>query len=321
MITTSPRITLGDPVVVAQGPADIRDRGPWQFPYIERLADGGIHVVYHLEADAYKAYGLPKGHAVSYDEGRSWQAIPDEPAAGGLLLPNGDRLRTVTLRSRPVSDLVLPEPLGACKGTYGSTYVVYRPEDLSGDLRDGWRFQRLPAGSSNWVEETATVRFPARCVGRAMGSLPSRGCGACAWHRMRALWGLNYGLHAPGNLLADKWHVLFLRSVDCGCTWDLPVSSPTSLTRWLIHLGTIRDGFSENNLAFLVNGSLMCFLRTTDGNGVGPMYAAYSQDGGISWSRPQVFDDCSGLAHGGGFGLRNNVGCVRPARPLCACYP
>ena len=52
-----------------------------------------------------------------------------------------------------------------------------------------------------------------------------------------------------------------------------------------------RDGFSENNLAFLANGSLMCFLRTTDGNGVGPMYAAYSQDGGISWSRPQVFDD------------------------------
>ena len=60
MPTTSPSITLGDPVVVAQGPADIRHWGPWQFPYIERLADGGLHVIYHLEADAYQAYGCLK---------------------------------------------------------------------------------------------------------------------------------------------------------------------------------------------------------------------------------------------------------------------
>jgi hypothetical protein len=106
-----------------------------------------------------------------------------------------------------------------------------------------------------------------------------------------ALWGLNYGFYAPGNVLADRLYVHLLRSVDYGHTWDLrsviayqpdPMADPA----W-----DKRDGFSENNLAFLANGSLMCFLRTTDGNGVGPMYAAYSQDGGISWSRPQVFDD------------------------------
>ena len=142
------------------------------------------HVVYHLEADAYSAYGLPKGHAVSYDNGRSWQAIPDEPATGGLLLPNGDRLRTVTLRSRPVSDLALPEPLGTCKGTYGSTYALYRPEDLSADLRDGWRFQRLPVGSNDWVEEVATVRFPGKALRAGDGMLTFPGCGACAWGRM-----------------------------------------------------------------------------------------------------------------------------------------
>ena len=291
MTATSPQITLGDPVVVTQGPADVHHWGPWQFPHIERLADGGLHVTYHLEADAYRAYGLPKGHAVSYDNGRSWEVIPDEPATGGLLLPNGDRLRTVTLRSRPVSDLILPEPLGTSKGTYGSTYAVYRPEDLPADLREGWRFQRLPAGSGDWVEETATVHFPGevRWAGDGMLTFP------WVWRLRLApdgvLWGLNYGFYAPGKVLADKWHVLLLRSVDHGHTWDLHSviayqPDPAAERSW-----DKRDGFTEPNLAFPANGSLICFLRTTDGNGVGPMYAAYSQDGGISWSRPQVFDD------------------------------
>jgi len=291
MITALPTITLGDPILVAQGPADVRHWGPWQFPCIERLADGGLHVVYHLEADAYSAYGLPKGHAVSYDNGRSWQAIPDEPATGGLLLPNGDRLRTVTLRSRPVSDLILPEPLGVHKGTYGSTYAIYWPEDLTADLRDGWRFQRLPVGSNDWVDEIATVRFPGevRWAGDGMFTFP------WVW-RLRlgpdgALWGLNYGFYAPNHVLADKWYVHLLRSVDHGHTWDLhsviayqpnPLADPD----W-----DKRDGFSEHNLAFLANGSLISFLRTTDGNGVGPMYVAYSLDGGLSWNRPQIFDD------------------------------
>jgi hypothetical protein len=291
MSAISLKITLGAPAVVAQGPAGVGHWGPWQFPHLERLADGGLHVSFHLEADAYKAYGLPKGHAVSYDQGQTWQRIAAEPETGGLSLPNGDRLRPVTLRSRPMSELVLPEPLGAYKGTYGSTYVAYRPGDLSADLQDGWRFQRRLAGSSVWVDEQATVRFPGevRWAGDGMLTFP------WVWRLRLApdgvLWGLNYGLYAPDDVLADKWHVLLLRSADGGHTWNLYSvigyqPDPRADPFW-----EQRDGFSENNLAFLGNGSLMCFLRTTDGNGVGPMYAAYSHDGGATWSRPEVFDD------------------------------
>ena len=106
-----------------------------------------------------------------------------------------------------------------------------------------------------------------------------------------ALWGLNYGFYAPDDVLADRWHVYLLRSVDHGHTWDLHSVIPYQPDSLADPASDKRDGFTEPNLAFLADGSLMSFLRTTDGNGIGPMYAAYSQDGGTSWGRPQVFDD------------------------------
>lgn len=291
MTMQAPHITLGEPVVVAQGPADIRHWGPWQFPSIERLADGGLHVTYHLEQDAYKAYGMPKGHAVSYDNGQTWQAVADAPATSGLLLPNGDRLRTVTLRSRPVAELALPAPLATCKGTYGSTYLAFRPADLPAELQDGWRFQRLAAGGCAWLDEAATMRFPGevRWAGDGMFTFP------WIWRLRLApdgtLWGLNYGLYAPDGRLAEHWAVLLLRSTDHGHSWDLHSAIPYQGDPQVDAAWDKREGFSENNLAFLADGSLICFLRTTDGNGVGPLYAARSTDGGASWSRPRGFDD------------------------------
>jgi hypothetical protein len=51
-----------------------------------------------------------------------------------------------------------------------------------------------------------------------------------------------------------------------------------------------RDGFSEPQIALLPDGSILAFLRTTDGNGVGPLYWTRSLDGGDTWMPPAVFD-------------------------------
>jgi hypothetical protein len=52
--------------------------------------------------------------------------------------------------------------------------------------------------------------------------------------------------------------------------------------------GYERDGFTEPAFTRLRDGSLYCVLRTTDGNGVGPMYRTRSLDGGRTWSKPAV---------------------------------
>ncbi len=53
----------------------------------------------------------------------------------------------------------------------------------------------------------------------------------------------------------------------------------------------LRTGFTEPTVCFMPDGAVLCLLRTTDGEGVGPLYWARSTDNGQSWSRPAIFDD------------------------------
>jgi len=285
-----PRLVLGPPAVVSQGPADLKRWGPWQFPSIERLGDGRLHVSYHVEADSATAYGLPRAHAVSSDNGQTWQPAPGPPADGGLLLPNGDRLRSIAMRSRPVADLALPEPIAVHHGTYGSTYKIYALDALPPELRDGWHMSRRRAGSAQWVDETATVNIP--------GQIRSSTDAVFTFPVLRnvtlapdlSLWSSNYPWRAPGGVFSGKWLPVFVRSTDFGHTWDFQseiafFGDPSADAAW-----ARRDGFSEPNIAFMPDGTLFALLRTTDGCGVGPLYAATSRDNGTTWSTPHVFD-------------------------------
>jgi hypothetical protein len=217
--------------------------------------------------------------------------LSEPPANGGLLLANGDRLRTVTLRSRSVEGLALPTPIAVRGGTYGGVYHIYRLDDLPTDLRAGWRVSRLAAGQTTWVEEVAAVDLPGEVRYVTEGVMPF------PWFwRMRlapdgSIWAMLYPWRAPGGVLREKWLPVFLRSTDFGRSWRMQgeiafYGDPAADPLW-----ERRDGLSEPNIAFLPDGSLMAFLRTTDGNGVGPMYCAWSQDNGQTWSTPQVFDD------------------------------
>lgn len=283
---------LGAPIVVSRGPIGLKHWGPWQFPAIERLADGRLHVSYHIEADSATAYGLPVGHAASSDNGQTWQPLAGVPAGSGLLLPNGDRLRSIAERSRPLADLTLPAPIATRKGTYGATYNIYALEDLPADLRAGWRFSRCHAGQSEWVEETATVHMPGeiRYSDETVFTFP------WMWRMSVApdgsIWGFIYPWRAPGRVLREKWLPVFMRSTDNGHTWVMLSEiayrgDPAADKAW-----DKRDGFTEPNVAFMPDGSLFALLRTTDGNGPGPIYSCHSQDGGKTWSTPQPFDDC-----------------------------
>ena len=154
-----PQITLGEPVLVSQAPVEVKKWGPWQFPHLERLADGRIHLEFHVEADSVTAYGLPTRHALSADDGGTWQAVAGRDARGGLLLPNGDRLLPVQLQSRARDEVVLPEPVLVQEDAPNRITHIYRAADLPADL-SGWRFLRLRRGEAAWVEETASVRVP-----------------------------------------------------------------------------------------------------------------------------------------------------------------
>jgi hypothetical protein len=294
-------IELSQPVTVAMAPPEVQKWGPYQFPGLARLPDGRIQLSFHVEADSATAYGLPPARAVSADEGKTWTLMPREATTDGastawdvsVLLPNGDRLQVKTLRPRKASELRLPEKPFAQYVSYGIGNAIYRVEDLPAECAAGWMLQRLPAGKTQWQEERATVRLPGevRTVAEGVMWFP--------WLAPQmvvapdgALWAVNYTLRRVVNgRYQEKCPVTVLRSADAGRSWDIWSEIPYAGNAAADPKADNRDGFTEPYVGFMPDGSALMLLRTTDGNGPGPLYGSRSTDGGKTWSPPAVFDD------------------------------
>lgn len=293
-------MTLGSPVTVALAPPEVTKWGPYQFPGLARLSDGRIQVSFHVEADSATAYGLPPARAVSADEGLTWTMQPRENAGEGvamawqtppLLLPNGDRIASRQLRSRPVSDFTLPERPALSVQSYGQRHDYYRLEDLPANAAGGWMLNRQQAGQPAPEPEQAVVRLPGalRCATSGVLTFP--------WfHEMflapdGAVWSVNYDHRIADDRPQDKICAKILRSTDHARSFDLWSEIPYAPDRAADPKADKRDGFTEPTVCFMPDGSVFCLLRTTDGNGVGPMYWARSTDNGRTWTKPAVFDD------------------------------
>ena len=289
-----PQITLGEPILVSQAPVEVKRWGPWQFPHLERLADGRIHLEHNVEADSVTAYGLPTRHALSADDGRTWEAIEGSDARGGLLLPNGDRLLPVQLQSRNRDKVTLPKPVRVQEGAPSRITHIYRAADLPAEL-SGWRFLRLSSGEAGWIEETATVRIPGeiRIVREGVYAFwPSFHHGRLQLAPDGSLWCALHTMRIVEGKVQAANSILFLRSEDHGYTWDVLSEIPYRPDRGADPHADRRDGFTEPEFNFMPDGSELCLIRTHDLLGVGPLYWSRSLDSGQSWSHPHVFDDC-----------------------------
>ena len=288
----APEITLGEPVVVAQAPADLRQWGPYQFPRLELVSDKSIHLEYHIEADSATAYGKPVGHAVSEDGGATWKLLKEYQWMGGLKLSNGDRLLFKQQKSIPLDKVKLPAPLETVKGTYNVTYTYYRDQDMPQELW-GSTFLRWPKGAQGWKEELAKVNFPGklRYATEGVFTFP-----ILYQDRMHvapdgSILAAIYESRMVDGKVDPKWRVMFLRSADQGKTWSLHGEIPFQPDKQTDPSWSKREGFMEPDFCFLPDGSLMCLIRGMDGSGQGPMYESFSKDGGKNWSVPKVFDD------------------------------
>ena len=307
-------VTLDEPVVVAQAPPDL-DRaragwGRWQFPHISRLADGQLLVRFSIESDSRESRGKPAAHAYSSDNGRTWRL--GEPQVGhevedGVLLPNGERLKQVKLKSLRAEDFDLPLSVCDYVSARGFPRSLYRVEDLPEDFV-GWRFSRLPVGTSHWIEENATVHIPGEL--RAVTHEKARhtkppGIGGIGQVREgliplpillgrirvapdQSLWAVTW----TTRLFDEKPQSapVFLRSVDIGHTWNMLGEIRYQGDEQADPSAKKRNGFSETDYNFRPDGSVICLMRTSDGNGIGPLYLVRSVDYCRTWSEPKVFD-------------------------------
>jgi len=294
-------IKLGKPVTVALAPPEVREWGPYQFPGLTRLPNGAIQLSFHVEADSATAYGLPPARAVSTDEGKTWQLLPrEEPGSGtaqswgsrALHLPNGDWISVRQQRPLKVDALDLPgKPFCELKGAYGQATTVYRVEELPSACGGGWMIYRLRAGTNKRAEETPDVNLPGEVRSTVHGVMPLPWFHHLALAPDGALWGVNYTRRIVDGKYQERTPVLILRSADMGKTWNLWSEILYAPDRNADPKWDQRAGNLEPAVNFMPDGSVLCLIRTTDGNGVGPLYLSRSTDNGRTWTTPRVFDD------------------------------
>ena len=283
------RIKLEEPVTLGIA-AKPEKWGYFQFPSIDKKTSNTIIAKWRMNADAIEAYGSHKFEAVSsMDLGKTWNPAQPE-TAGGTLLANGDRIEILTPKPVKTTDIKLPEPIGAGLDTYAILpYTFYRLHELPENCQ-GILINRLKKGETEWKSERAALNDPQAARYSFKGLFP-----IVWWGDMHVLpdGSIIAGVY-PGFYVADdgkadpKSGVFFYHSTDGGCSWNIQ-----GRIRYIPDLsadpkGIQRMGFTEPAFEILSDGTFLCIMRTTDGQGIGPMYASRSANSGHTWTKPEV---------------------------------
>lgn len=282
-------VQLGKPRLVAVAERD-EGWGRFCFPRLSQWTDGAISVGYSVSADSIASYGSKPGMSISRDGGKTWSDFRGKPGVRGLLLPNGDRIAVATPKAYPISELQLPKPAGERLRAGSETeQTLYRLDALQPNLRT-IRISRFAKGSTQAVSEQAALYDPAALRYSVGGLFP-----ILFWGDLRLapdgsiLAGVYPGLMVRDDGSVDpKGHVFFYRSADSGHSWKIQGRVLYEPDLRSDPRGRERDGFQEPTFAVLGDGSLLCVMRTTDGIGIGPLYASSSPDLGKTWTKPRV---------------------------------
>lgn len=295
-------VELGEPRLVAEGPAGERRWGRWQFPVLEQGPGGRLLLFVHVEQDSAAAYGKARKVFVSDDHGRHWRE--DAAAANGpygLRLKNGDWLRTDTVPATPVGEVALPK-MRAERVSYRTPFQLYLLNELPEKLRRIF-FQRY---TDSWRPESDTLRDPEALRYATGGLIPQIWWGDMKVLKDGTLAALTYPYYHASQAVPFTSAASY-RSTDHGRTW-------TKAGHILYEeADKRRDGFTEPALEVLPDGEMLAVLRTTDGNGVGPMYRARSRDQGKTWTKPEAFTETGVLPRL--LQLKNGVLVLSSGRP------
>ncbi len=295
-------VQLSPPRLVVEGPAGERRWGRYQFPTLESGPAGEFLLFLHVEPDSAASYGKARKLFLSTDKGKSWR---EDPAAAsrayGLKLPNGEWLRTDTVPATPVTQIQLPAQR-AERISYKTPFQLYLLNDLPSSLRNIF-FQRF---TTRWTPESHPLNDPHALRYATGGLIPQIWWGDMKVLPDKSLVALTYPYYHDSQPTPYTSAASY-RSTDNGRSWQ--------------KIGHIlygepdlrRDGFTEPALELLPNGDLLAILRTTDGNGVGPMYASRSRDNGATWSKPLPFTETGVLPRL--LQLKNGVLVLSSGRP------
>lgn len=277
------KILIEKEKLISQAPADIKDWGPWQFP---RAYDAGdkSYLQFHIASDSALAYGKPKAWFCSEDNWETWT----EATPCGLRIENGDCVRPYQPEALPESDVELPEVKGSFVG-YGIHRNYFDYSDMNPDYKH-WYIERTKPGQ-NMVVEEVSVELPDYTMNTSEGVLPLP-----YFHQLKkapdnSIWTFLYKHYMEDGNISNYGASWFHKSTDNGKTFRFVSKIPYTYDLKKDPGAEKRYGYSEPDMCFLDEKTAFSLHRTTDGTGIGPMYIAWTYDGGYTWTKPEYFDD------------------------------
>lgn len=291
-VTHTPKINLGEPVVVAVSAPNETRWGFTQFPAFSPLPDGRILLVYADAEDASETHGAPAPAYVSADEGQTWtlfadELVPTRPHYSVTPAYDGEFLAIPATRYLNVrtEDIALPPPVAEAN-VYGAVYT-YRVSDFESRVHEYFRdlnARRWQPSTGQWADDTVSYDT----------------AGLIAWRRENSdVLPLTFferpALRHKGDLLYADYRVRYATA-----NGHFPSKGGTSLMassdngrsfqkRATVALDTSgRDLFGEPALEETSDGGLVSVIRRTD-HEQKPMAICYSSDAGHTWSEPEDF--------------------------------
>lgn len=317
------KLKMGEEHVVVRG---IRPEeklwGPYQFPMPYKLKDRIVVSVDVYEDDFN--YGDPKLWMESRDSGVTWTKTDDSVTPEcGLKLPNGDRLFFPMQSTIPVDGYrmasqstltpdydfslkaeegTLPIPDGISAWINGQIIQAYRAERLPESLsKKEWVAERIPAGETKARKETVALDWPylTRVVHiQADGKRFMKGIFPRGFAKIGpdgAIWVTAFSgeghIDPKNGQYSPYYSAELFRSDDNGHSFrqHAHMEYPADGGKYPYQSG----GFSDSDIEFMADGSIVWFLRSawymSTGHEVAPMYFSRSTDMGKTWSKPEKF--------------------------------
>ena len=282
------KLTLSDPIVVSQAPADVKGWGYWQFPILEKSFDGTIHLSFHINKDSSEAYGHPKAHFLSDDGGRSW-AEQKEFKGFGLAVENGDAILPHESCAVPLSELDMPESVGFYESKcYKKKFKLYRYADLPEKVQ-GCYIKRKKAGEDKFQVERIDIKPDDLLAQELSGMIPIQFFWRLRQFPGNKLCAPSYFRRYENNEPTLDCPCQFIVSEDNGYSWNIAGEIKYKECARDSH-PEFRNGFTEPDITMLPDGSFYSLLRTTVGQISGPLMYSKSSDDMKTWSEPKYFD-------------------------------
>lgn len=279
-------IHLSSPIIIAQSERE-EEWGFFQFPKIFRDRNGALHVAWQMNTDSHTSYGKgSSGHLMSNDEGRTWEE-PDSmyyyKGRYRVDLSNGNTLQVKTTPSRNIKEYpFFPKPI---KNQTVNHHLFYLEKNLPDDLRgvyfEYWNSKnnqvRIVHGT---IKDSLLLRY---AIDDVMPIVWWGDIKEIENHELVA--GVYGGFYQDNKGHVQKTAVSFYMSNDYGNNWILQGIIPFQNTG----ISTDYDGgegYGEPAFEILKDGRYLCIMRSGYAH---PMFKAYSDDKGKTWTKPVPF--------------------------------